>query len=139
MLPKRVDITVGSGKNEGYPRLRENCLKKGVIEPVLFREVLADGSGWNEGHVGKGYHIGRMTMCVIVQTRTLWRVKGSVLNSDAGEQVSSMRDDARGMQSSEEMLRSFSVELLLHLFESVSSSVKWLQYSQSHGACIRLA
>lgn len=78
-------------------------------------------------------------MCVITQTRTLWRVEGSILNSDAGEQVSSMGDDARGMQGSEEVLRSFSVELLLlNLFESVSSSVKWLQYSQSHRACIRL-
>lgn len=138
MLSRRVDTEVGSGKNEGYPRLRENCSKKGVIEPVLFGEVRAGGSGWNEGLVEKGYHGGRMTMCVITQTRTLWSVKGSILNSDAGEQVSSMGDDARGMQSSEEVLRSFSVELLLNLFESVSSSVKWLQYSQSHRACIRL-
>lgn len=54
MLPGKVDIKAGNGKNEGYPRLRENRSKKGVIEPVLFEEVLVDGSGWNEGLVGKG-------------------------------------------------------------------------------------
>lgn len=86
----------------------------------------------------KGCHRGRMTTCVLTQTRTRWRVKGSILNSDAGEQVSSMGDDARCIQSSEERLRSFRVELLLILFESISSSVKWLQYCQSHMACIRL-
>lgn len=106
-------------------------MKKGAIEPVLFAEVQTDGSGWSEGPVEKGYHTGGVTMCAIMQTRTLLRVKGSALHRDAGEQVSSMGDDARGMQSSEEMPRSFSLELLLNLFESVSSSVKWLQHSQS--------
>lgn len=54
MLSRRVDIKVRSGKNEGCPRLRENRSKKGVIEPVLFGEVLVDESGWNEGLVEKG-------------------------------------------------------------------------------------
>lgn len=86
----------------------------------------------------KGYHRGSMTIGVITQTRTRLRVKGSILISDAGEQVSSMGDEARGMQSSEEVLRSFRVELLLNLFESISSSVKWLQFCQPHRAGIRL-
>lgn len=54
MLPGRVYIKAGNGKNEGYPRLRENRSEKGVIEPVLFGEGLVDGSVWNEGLVGKG-------------------------------------------------------------------------------------
>lgn len=44
-LSRGVDTRVGTGKNEGYPRLKEHCLKEAVEEPSLVGEQQADGSG----------------------------------------------------------------------------------------------
>lgn len=47
-LEELILLTAGIWKNEGYPRLRENCSKENMKESLPFGYLLVDGSGWSE-------------------------------------------------------------------------------------------